>query len=206
MKNLKKIAALVLTASMVFSMTGCAGGKLSAKKLTAAAKKMGAEQYKDMDDFEDLDEDEIEDGVYITASGKDAKHFLKDNDLTEDFYDDSIKNVTIFAIGEEEDYEVLVLNFTFSSKKDAEDFFDDRVDEFEDYCDNDYAEHDDGEENGISYDVCVIDAGYLGVTAGAYWSGNTVVVVYGVAEDVDDAVDAIDDIASCYDIVLPSEL
>ena len=125
MKNLKKIAALVLTASMVFSMTGCAGGgKLSAKKLTAAAKKMGAEQYKDMDDFEDLDEDDVEDGVYITTTGKDAKHFLKDNDLTTDFYDDSIKNVTIFAMGSEEDYEVLVFNFTFASKDDAEDFFD----------------------------------------------------------------------------------
>lgn len=49
MKNLKKIAAVVLAATMAVNVAGCAmGGKLSPKTLSSAAKKYGAEEIKDV--------------------------------------------------------------------------------------------------------------------------------------------------------------
>jgi len=209
MKNLSKITSIALIAAMAFGLAGCSlgGGKLAASKLKASAKKYGAEEYKDADDFEDLDDDEIEDGAYITLSGKDSKDFLKDKDMTEDFYDKNAKSVTIFAVGEEDESTVIILNLSFGSKKNAESYYDDMVEIYEDYTDSEYAdvESDDGEEKGVTYSVCTADAGYIGVVYGVYMSGSNVLIVMGVG-DVGDCCDYIDDVASCYDIVLPSEL
>ena len=69
MKNIKKVVAAGLVLSMAMSMAGCmGGGKLAPSKLAAAAKKNGCELIKDPDDFEDeMEEDEVEDGIYITV-------------------------------------------------------------------------------------------------------------------------------------------
>ena len=86
MKNIKKIVAAGLVLSMSLSMAGCmGGGKLAPSKLAASAKKNGCELYKDADDFaDDIEEDDdIEDGIYITVSGSDVKDILKTNDFRE---------------------------------------------------------------------------------------------------------------------------
>lgn len=211
MKNLKRLTAVLLTAAMMIGMTGCAmGGKLAPKKLADSAKKYGAEEVKDAEDFADMIEEgeDLEDGAYITASGKDVKDILKASDVTSDLYDSSITNATLVVVGDNEDNTAAFLfAFTFSSKKDAQDFYDDCVEDIEDMDDSGYDfDSDDGEENGVSYYVGVADAGFYGVSEGVYLSGKTVFIVLGVGSDVDDCNDIIDDIGSCYDVVLPSEL
>ena len=84
MKDLKKAAAVVLTAVMAANLAGCAmGGKLSPKKLISSAKKYGCEEIKDADDFAAMIEDgeDLEDGAYITVSGNDSKDIFKSNDV-----------------------------------------------------------------------------------------------------------------------------
>lgn len=210
MKNLKKLTAVALTAAMMLSMTGCAGGKLAPKTLASSAKKYGAEEYKDADEFADLieDGDDLEDGAYITASGKDVKDILKANDVTSDLYDSSINGATIVVVADKDDDSgAFMFAFSFSSKKDAESFYDDCVEDIEDMEDSGYDfDTDDGEEGGITYYVGTADVGFYGVSEGVYMSGKTVFVILGVGSDIGDVNDIFDDIASCYDIVLPSEL
>lgn len=154
------------------------------------------------------DGDDLEDGAYITASGKDVKDILKSNDVTSGIYDKSITAATICVVADKDGGNgVFLMAFSFGSKDDAEAFYEDRAEEFEDLEDSAYDyDSDDGEENGITYTVASAEAWAFYYTGGAYLSGKTVFVVIGVAEDLDDANDIIDDIASCYDIVLPSEL
>lgn len=210
MKSFKKLTAIALTAVMAFGMAGCTGGKLSPKTLAASAKDYGAEEYKDADDFSDLmeDGDDLEDGAYITASGKDVKDILKSNDVSEALYDSSITAATIVVVADkEENTGAFLFAFSFSSAKDAEAYYEECVEDIEDMDDSGYDfESDDGEENGVTYNVAVADAGFYGVSEGVYLSGKTVFVVLGVGSDIGDCNDIIDDIGSCYDVVLPSEL
>lgn len=211
MKNLKKIAAVVLAATMAVNVAGCAmGGKLSPKTLSSAAKKYGAEEIKDPDEFSDMMEDgeDFEDGAYITAAGKDVKDILKGNDVTDGIYDKSIASATVCVVADpDKGYGVFLMSFSFKSKEDAQDFYDERAEEFEDLEDSSYDyDSDDGEENGITYVVASAETYAFYYTGGAYLSGKTVFVAIGVAEDIDDANDIIDDIAADYDLVLPSEL
>ena len=210
MKNIKKIVAAGLVLSMSLSMAGCmGGGKLAPSKLAASAKKNGCELYKDADDFaDDIEEDDdIEDGIYITVSGSDVKDILKTNDFTKDLYDKSIKNATIVYYSDEDEYGAFIVSFTFGSKKDAQDYYDDVLDEFEDNEDKCAdTDSDDGEKNGISYFVYEGSAGWYRLAEGVYINGKTVVVIVGAGLGNDDYNDVIDDVAGCYDIVLPSDL
>ncbi len=199
MKNIKKLAAVAMALTMAFNLVGCAGGgKLGESKLKSAAKKFGAEQIKDVDDFEDLDDDDIEDGVYITASGADLKKSLKDIDSN--FYDKSIKTATIFGYGDDDDEYLYIIAYTFSSKKDAESFFDDITEEYDDVVSIFDADQDDGEEHGINYYIMHADF-YSDIYFGAYQSGNNVVVVYAVG----DCEDEIEDVLGVYDVILPED-
>ena len=72
----KKVIALIVTASMAASLAACSS--VSAKKLTnIASKDLEAEEV-DLDDIEDLEDDEMEDGVYFTATGEDLEDFIDD--------------------------------------------------------------------------------------------------------------------------------
>lgn len=208
MKNLKKIAAVALTAAMVLSMTGCAGGKLSSSKLKTNIKDYGAEECKEADDLVDLIEDrDLEDGAYFTGDSDGIKDILKsDNNWgLDDFYDKSIKNGTVFALLNEDDaMAAFVFSFTFSNKKDAEAYYEDVVGDIDDDEDFDV---DDGEEGGVVYTIAELEDYYYNACAGVYQSGNTVMIIFGVTgDDLDDVYDVVDEIVDGYDIVLPSEV
>ncbi|MCQ2503860.1 MAG: hypothetical protein MJ103_01350 [Saccharofermentans sp.] len=197
MKNVKKLAAVAMALTMAFNLVGCAGGgKLGESKLKSAAKKFGAEQIKDVDDFDDLEEDDFEDGVYITASGDDLKEFLERIDSC--YYDKSINTATVFVYLDSSG-DLIIIDYTFSSKKDAEAFFDGIRDEFEDLSSVLYADHDDGEENGINY--CIMHDSFYEMSGGAYQSNNNVLVVYAL----DDFDDEIEDVLGVYDVILPED-
>lgn len=212
MKNLKKIAALMLTAVMAVNMAGCAmGGKLSPKKLAASAKKNGCELIKDADDFADMIEDgeDLEDGAYITVTGKDSKGVFKSNDILTDFYDSSIKSATIVAMCDDDHtYYAFLVCMSFASKKDATDYYEDMVDGAEDIEDTGYdVEFDDGEEKGITYTLAAANIGIANICEGIYLSGSNVYAVIGYGYgSVDDYEDCFEDIGGCYDVTLPSEL
>ena len=210
MKNIKKIISAGLVLSMSLSMAGCmGGGKLASKKLAASAKKYGCEKFDDVDDFVDeMEEDDLEDGIYITVDGSDCKDILKDNDLTEDMYDKSIKNATFVYFNSEDDgYGAYIMCFTFGSKKDAQDYYDDvveSIEDIEDECAD--TDSDDGEGKGVTYFVFEGNAGWYNLAEGIYLSGNNVLVIVGAGLGNDDYNDCIDDVSGCYDIVLPSDL
>lgn len=212
MKNLKKAAAIVLTAVMALNMAGCAmGGKLSPKKLSSSAKKNGCEEIKDADDFADMIEDgeDLEDGAYITVNGKDSKDIFRANDVLTDFYDSSIKNATFVAMCDDEHtYYAFLVCMSFGSKKDAEAYYEDMVDGAEDVEDTGYdVEFDDGEENGITYTLVAANIGIANICEGIYLSGSNVYAVIGYGYGpIDDYEDCFEDIGGCYDVELPSDL
>ncbi len=211
MKNIKKVVAAGLVLSMAMSMAGCmGGGKLAPSKLAAAAKKNGCELIKDPDDFEDeMEEDEVEDGIYITVEGSDLKDILKDNSFTGDVYDKSIKTATVvYFAGDDGDTGAFIMCFTFSSKKDAEDYYEDMLDTLEDHEDRCAdSDSDDGEEKGITYYAYQGRVGYgVEIAEGIYMSGKNVLVIIGAGMGSDDYNDYIEDVASCYDIILPDDV
>ena len=207
MKYFKKITAAALALSMAFGLTGCTGGKLSGKKLEANAKKFGADQVKDADEYEDLfDDRDLEDGVYITVSGKDVKDIFKvDTDFSiDDLYDKTIKKATIFSLlNDDDDYFVFVCSLTFGSKKDAQAYYDEMIDDMDD----DVFEVEDGKENGVTYTVGVAEDYFYEGGTGIYMNGSTVVVVLAVGTgDIDDAYDVMEEVTEGYDLVLPSDI
>lgn len=212
MKNVKKIAALILTASMMLSVAGCGGGnKLAPKKLIAAAKDYGCEKMDDADDLADmiLEGEDLEDGAYITVSGRDAKDIFKANDALSDLYDSSISTATVVAICDDDrTYYAFVVCMTFGSIKEAEEYYEDCVDGTEDVEDYGYdVELDDGEEKGIKYTCVTADIGVANIAEGLYQSGVRVVAVVGYGFGaIDDYEDFFEDVAGCYDIILPSDI
>ena len=212
MKNLKKMAAMILTASMMLSMAGCSvGGKLPPKKLVASAKKYGCEEIKDVDDFADMiqEGEDLEDGAYMSVTGKDVKDIFKANDILTDLYDKSIANATVVAICDDDrTYYAFLICMTFDNKKAAQEYYDDMVEDAEDVEDMGYdAEFDDGEEKGISYTCVTANIGVANIAEGIYLNGAHVyaVVGYGYAT-VDDYEDFFEDVGACYDIILPTDI
>ncbi len=206
MKSFKKLTAALMATTMLFGLTSCAGNsKLGPNKLKAAAKDYGAEEYKDIDDFEDdfesfFDNCNFGDGAYISASGSDLKSAIK-SELGDLYYEKSIKDATVFLVNDADYYYFFILNYTFDSEDDAEDFYDDCsfvIDELE----NLGADSDDGEEDGIVYAVADLD-GYDEGFYGVYQSGRNVMVVSGWGDCYEGDIE---DLLEDYDIVLPSDL
>ena len=98
--------------------------------------------------------------------------------------------------------------FTFSSKKDAEDYYEDMLDTLEDHEDSCAdSDSDDGEEKGITYYAYQGRVGYgVEIAEGIYMSGKNVLVIIGAGMGSDDYNDYIEDVASCYDIILPDDV
>lgn len=204
MRNFKKLTATLMAATIVFGLTGCASSsKLGSSKLKEAAKKFGAEEYKDADDFEDDIEgffagDDLYDGVYISGSGKDLKSALKD-EIGPLYYDKNIKDATVFILNEGDYNFFYILNYSFNSEDEAEDFYD----EFE-YVFDEYerlsGDVDDGEKDGVTYSVANT-IGFDDTFFGVYQSGNSVMIVSGCGDFDDELEDLIGD----YDLVLPAD-
>ena len=165
MRNLRTIIAITLAATTALSLTGClGGGKLSPTSLSKAAKEYDAELYEDPDDFSDdlIDgyyDGDFDDGLYISAKGKDVKHIVKDVEFIPDcFYDKSIEESTILVLGDET-FGVFMAS-TYESEEDAEEAYKTIVEDFQiqladvrlSFTTNQYDQDiDDYEKDGITY-------------------------------------------------------
>ena len=226
MRNLRTVIAITLAASAALSLTGClGGGKLSTVSLAKAAKEYDAELYEDPDDFSDdlIDgyyDGDFDDGLYISAKGKDVKHIVKDVEFIPDyFYDKSIEESTVFVLGDET-FGVFMVS-TYESEEKAEEAYETIVEEFQiqladvrisyttDHYDQDI---DDFEDNGITYTLayCELHDAYYtpdyAVSLGVYQSGKTVFVAYGIGPDLRSVNDDLDDICDSMGVEAPSEL
>lgn len=226
MRNLRTIIAITLTATTALSLTGClGGGKLSPTSLSKAAKEYDAELYEDPDDFSDdlIDgyyDGDFDDGLYISAKGKDVKHIVKDVEFIPDcFYDKSIEESTILVLGDET-FGVFMAS-TYESEEDAEEAYETIVEEFQiqladvrisyttDHYDQDI---DDFEKDGITYTLayCELHDAYYtpdyAVSLGVYQSGKNVFVAYGYGPNLKSVNKSVDDICESMGVEAPGEL
>jgi len=120
--------------------------------------------YENGEDFHDGveymdDTGDFEDGVYIHAEGDDTRDAMEQTFIIGGFYDSSVKEATVFAVG---DYGNTVCTFVsevFESEDDAQDMYDELVEDFEevkDYSGED-AEMDSFEEGGMVYTLINAD-------------------------------------------------
>ena len=195
--NTKKIIAVALAAGMLVSLTACGGGS-SSKKYSKALDDIG---YKNVDpeDSEDALEDDIEDGFYVE---------LTDADDLEDFcegfemFDADDANSAVVAERETDEGTFMVMVVNFKDTDSAEDFFEDAVEVFEDYDEDEddvdckIVDEDDTFQLAYVYENEDWEI-YMGVFADVQIHGKTVTYIVCMTNDEDS--DIMDDIADFYD-------
>ena len=198
MKKYRGIISIAIVASIVFSFAGCSlgGAKFGPSALAKYAKDYGADLYEDGEDFHDGveymdDTGDLEDGVYIHAEGDDIRDAMEQTFIIGGFYDSSVKEATVFVVG---DYGNTVCTFVsevFESEDDAQDMYDELVEDFE--------------EGGMVYTLINADSQYTHCSYGAYLKGDTLFIVfcYGDERDINNYVD---DVCEALDVMAPSEL
>lgn len=225
MKKIKTIIAGTLIASMLFSATACSlgGAKFGPSKLAAYAKDQGAELYEDSDDWEDdlgdlySDFKIVKDGIYVHVKGDDVKEFLKGPSVTSEFYDKTVKDATVYIIGNQKDDSpniAVAAALTFETKDDALDFYEDGADGMEDNYkdDKDYSwydvDFDTFEEGNTQYALFFEEDTDWGDTTvgGIYLQGNTVFFIMGYGSSKKNVNGYVDDICEGVGVVAPSEL
>ena len=76
--KVKKVIALILAASMVAAAAGCAKvKKITSADFVAACDKMGAEEF-DYDDMNEVEESDLEDGIYCVLDSDDIEDLYSD--------------------------------------------------------------------------------------------------------------------------------
>ena len=213
MRTLKTLIAMMLIAGTALASTGCATAKFTPKALAEYADKNDAEEY---DDAEDWGEDVAgyinpyvqigEDGAYICLKGDDIEEAM-DGYLTYNaYYRDSIKEAVLYSAGDiEANY--IVMSLAFSSSGQALDAFDDYV--VAALVSNSSGKYTDGEgeDKGVKwYTISEQTDEYYASAEGVYLQGNTVFIVCGYGEELDDVNDRLDDICDEFDLTPPSEL
>ena len=214
MKKIRSVISAAVIASMALCLAGCnlGGAKFGPSALAKYAKDYGADLYEDGGDFHDEveymdDTGDLEGGVYIHAEGDDIRAAMEQTFILGRFYDSSVKEATIFMVG---DYGNTVCTFVsevFESKDDAQDMYDGLVEDFEEvkeYSGED-AEMDSFEEGGMVYTLINADSQYTHCSYGAYLKENTLFIVfcYGDEKDINNYAD---DVCKALDIMAPSEL
>ncbi|MBR2524399.1 MAG: hypothetical protein IKE53_08195 [Clostridiales bacterium] len=199
-----KIASVALCAATVFSMTSCSfllgGSKLGAAKLESYAAGEGAQEMESAKIFLDADEDDLEEGVYVSVEGKDCKKILTEKDLfvipvLKDFYDKSMQKLTIYVQGTTSGSKrdiVYAMSIVFEDEDSAEDYFDSIHDGIQPNP-GISANNDDGTDEDIDYTVMNISDDPHYAAVGGYRDGNTVLFLigYGNSKKVIKNVDAI---------------
>ena len=214
MKKIRSVISVAVIASMALCLAGCSlgGVKFGPSALAKYAKDYGADLYEDGGDFYDGveymdDTGDLEGGVYIHAEGDDIRDAMEQTFIIGGFYDSSVKEATVFVVG---DYGNTVCTFVsevFESEDDAQDMYDELVEDFEevkDYSGED-AEMDSFEEGGMVYTLINADSQYTHCSYGAYLNGDTLFIVfcYGDERDINNYVE---DVCEALDVMAPSEL
>lgn len=232
MKYFTKITSAVMAGVMVLSMSSCSlfgGSKIGPSALVKYAKSVDAAEF-EPDDFMDLmddlsggnpDFDDIEDGAYVTLEGKDIKtYFKKDTVGTGDTgttlgYDKSMKTASVYYIGEIQDssrrWVAAAISIDFESKEDAENYFEDAIDQIEDGFEEIksyvHVDTDDGEEDGINYFIanCDFSISDIGICEGIYQQGNAVLFILGCDLGTSEADGVVEEICEAMNVIDPSE-
>lgn len=201
-----KIASAVLCAATMLSMTSCSfllgGSKLGSARLESYASGEGAQKMESAKKFLDADEDDLEEGVYVSAEGKDIKKILTEKDLfvipvLENFYDKSMQDLTIYVQGTTSGNKrdvVYAMSIVFEDEDSAEDYFDSIHDGIQPNP-GISANNDDGTDDNIDYTIMNISDDPHYAAVGGYRDGNTVLFLigYGNNKKVIKNVDAICD-------------
>ena len=214
MKKIRSVISVAVIASMALCLAGCSlgGVKFGPPALAKYAKDYGADLYEDGGDFHDEveymdDTGDLEDGVYIHAEGDEIRDAMKQTFIIGGFYDSSVKEATVFVVG---DYGNTVCTFVsevFESEDDAQDMYDELVEDFEevkDYSGED-AEMDSFEEGGMVYTIINADSQYTHCSYGAYLKDNTLFIVFCTGDEKD-INNYADDVCEALDVMAPSEL
>ena len=227
MKRFKGFIATLLIGSMLVSVAGCsAGSRFSSKKLAEYAEDFGAEVYDDADDFNDdinnavINDDlgDLEDGMVITTD-EDVKDILRDgilHEATEFVYSKDITQTTVFvdSLGTSDvsdDALAIICAMDYDSAKEAQDAYEDMVEDLEDNLDvleEQYADTDSetGNDNGVEYMIASAEMNRFVRVYGIYLSGSSVMFICGAAEQPDNIEDVLDDICEDLNIVSPNEV
>ena len=213
MRTPKAFIALLLIAGTALTSTGCASAKFSPKALAEYADKCDAEEY---DDAEEWGEDIAcainpyilvgEDGAYICLKDSDIEEAMDGYPRYSAYYRDSIKEAALYSAGDI-DANYVAMSLTFSSSGQALDAYDDYV--VAALMTNSTGKYTDGEgeDNRVKwYIISQQTDEYYASAEGVYLQGNTIFVVYGFGEELDDVNDRLDDICDEFDLTPPSEL
>ena len=214
MKKIQSVISAAVIASMALSLAGCNFGsvKFGPSALAKYAKDYGAELYEDGGDFHDEveymdDTGDLEEGVYLHAEGDEIRDAMKQTFIIGDFYDSSVKEATIFLVGDYGDTVCTFVSEVFESKDDAQEMYDGLVEEFEDVQERsgEDAEMKDFEEDGMVYTLINAVSPYTTCSYGVYLKDNTLFIVfcYGDKKEINNYAD---DVCKALDVMAPSEL
>lgn len=98
-KIITKMVSLLVIASMTMGLSGCGNQtkEITADKFCKASEKIEGTQI-ELDDIADIDSDDLEDGIYLTATIDDIAEFLDDElDMDLDDAQDSLDSIADMA-------------------------------------------------------------------------------------------------------------
>ena len=142
MKKITSIISVILAASMMLPLTGCLNkfvNPMGTAALESYAKEYGAERYKSSRDFAHFikdsygDVNQLSDGAYVRADGKAAGMAIEASNEIPIFYDENIKEATVFAVGDMSYYkfnEIFCVSMAFGSSSDADLYYEMAVDSY----------------------------------------------------------------------------
>ena len=142
MKKITSLISVTLAASMLMPLSGCLNrfvNPMGTAALESYAKEYGAERYKSSRDFAHFikdsygDVNQLNDGVYVRADGKAAGMAIEASSEIPIFYDENIKEATVFAVGNMSYYmfnEIFCVSMAFGSSRDADLYYEMAVDSY----------------------------------------------------------------------------
>lgn len=142
MKKFKSLVSVLLAASMMMSVTGCLskfGNPMGPYALEKYAKDYGAVSYNSGHAFASfykdayVDADQLNQGAYIHAEGKDVINAIECSDEIPIFYSEDIKDATVFAAGDMNFHkfnECFCVSMSFDSERDADAYYELAVDSY----------------------------------------------------------------------------
>lgn len=196
----KKVVAAVMAGMMVMALGGCStllGPQLGEKKaISVFEDTLDAEEIDPEDLIESIEEndyEDVEDGVWAKMDKSDSKDAVKAMQLNAfmaeaKHVESSLVYLKTNPLYEEDRYAFFMTVLEFKDVDDADDFFDDTIDLWEETSDD--VEFDDEDKLTQAY-VCLEDDD-LEVYAGVYKNGNKVLYVVNInaEDDLDDACEA----------------
>lgn len=220
----RKAIAIILTAFIGFSLSGCSllrGSKIGPSRLAGYGRDSGAEEYDDPDEWEeDMDEiavnsdwTTLDDGVYITVEDRDIKGALKvyEPGLVS-FYDKSMTEATIYVTAQEKNNKrttVIACAYTFDSKDNALGFYEDWTDTLDDQYEadkeNNEVDFDTFEEGNMQYALFCEDS-YTSFSVGIYTQGKDVFLIFGAGSESKKINSALDEVCEAMGVYSPGDL